>query len=86
MSKIACIDAKIRANGCEENIDSKQAGLAAVTLAARGSPPATWGGGLFALSAAFHLLALLVGSTRYSGLLKCSPCRAREPPFCLLTC
>ena len=42
MSKIACIDAKIRANGCEENIDSKQAGLAAVTLAARGSPPATW--------------------------------------------
>ena len=43
MSKIACIDAKIRANGCEENIDSKHAGLAAVTLAARGSPPATWG-------------------------------------------
>ena len=36
MSKIACIDAKIRANGCEENIDSKHAGLAAVTLAARG--------------------------------------------------
>ena len=29
MSKIACIDAKIRANGCEENIDSKHAGLAA---------------------------------------------------------
>ena len=56
----------------------------AVTLAARGSPPATYGGGLLALSAAFHLLALLVGSTRYSGLLKCSPFgrESRHSAFC----